>query len=309
MSEIRPKQFDFRLGLWTPGLSQAAGAAVFSTFYDGRVTNGACQRRLGKYRVAHVTPTDGPYCADFNGSSGFLQGYQPCTFGPEFTVEALWNADTLSATHTIIGGGGATSGLVLTHTSASGGTVTVALRDTSGNTATASVTGIAATTLVAAMVVRSGADVALYVNNGTPSTTTIASATNSLDVQGGATPATVWRIGANNGANFFDGKIDFVRGFKHAKSSQKDGYTRLVNPWARTVQFDYCMENDAVADTQDRSPFGNHMQTSGGVTFGSIATLAVNPVPIQAICANYSRNNVRQVVILAGGRQYVATVT
>lgn len=300
---------DFRSGLQTTTPQQSPGAAAFQEFLDGRVSNGACQRRPGMVRVAYIAPANGPYCADMDGTDDKVTiTYDSRIWAlhtlPEWTLEGLVQETDLSDVRPIFARNTGTSNqrnVYVYRDSTSGGRIVAELRDSSNNLTTLAVTGIAAASLVAWQLIKATDGTFTLKANGSSASGTLTTGTlyaNTDDILLGT---------LNGGTKWFLGKYDYLRLIAFARTSQQDNWTRLVNPFARYVMADYPMEKDTVNDIQDRSLFNNHAVVSGSMAT-NVASIAVNPVPVQAICGNLTADNVRQVVVVAGGRQYEGTI-
>ncbi len=301
MSRVVSRHSDFRSGLQNTAPAQQAGAAGFQTAYDCRVDSGPCARRPGKVLVGRLTPT--VYCGDFDGVNDVVTTAGNDTriwpLGLKWSIELLVSADATAGDMYVIGSTGVVYGVRVKQTAAA--TIVVDVQDSASTVVslTSAASAIAGRT-TAILLTRNGATLSLYVNNAAAVTGTMAAAL-SLRAQ-------TLTIGAHAGANFYDGKIDFVRGRTSVKTTQQDGYQRSLNPWARDVLFDYCLQADAAGDVQDRSAFGNHA-TNSGATLNTTQSLAVNPATIQAICGSTNAQTARQIVVVAGGRQFEGSIS
>lgn len=302
---------DFRSGLQTTKpQAGAAGAAAFEEFANARVTSGACVRRPGLVRLAKAIPSDGPYCATFDGSNDDVNfPYDSRIWDLDtmaaWTLEGLSKATDLSTQSSVFSratGTAADKDIYVYCDSTSGGRIVAEITDSAAAVTTLAITGLPVNTVIAWQLVKnSAASFTLRANgssvSGTLASGALANTTDSLLV--GRTLNVPLR---------FTGNMDFLRLFGYAKSDQQDGWTRLINPYARGVLACYHMELDGQGNVQDLSPFEKHALTTGSPTM--VATpLAVHPVPIQAICPNLNLNNQRKLVIVAGGRVYESTLT
>lgn len=306
MARLDSKNFDFRTGLQTTRPEQSGSPQMgFEDFYDAVATNGALTRRKGMVRIAHITPTTGPYCGDFDATNDAvtipndtrvwdLDGLSA------WTLEILCKVDTLSAQRTIFARNSATPDVLIYQDSTSSGRVVAELIDSGGSTTTLQVTGIAAETLTAIQLIKHDADSFTLRVNGSSSTGTLASGAlrNNTD--------TLF-VGRTTGGTFYDGKIDFVRLLCIVREDQRDGWCRLHNPRARHVLADYNIEKDANDYILDRSAFGKHGAIAGALAT-NVASLAVHPVPVQMIAPLRTVDNVRKMAVIAGGRLFGATV-
>lgn len=305
MPKPESRHFDFRQGLGTTKPEQSADALPFEDFYDAVATNGALTRRKGMIRVARITPAAGPYCGDFDATNDVVtiqhddRVWDLDTI-PMWTLEILCNTDTLSAARAIFARNAASPDVRIYADSTSSGRVVAELLDSAAGTTTLQVTGIAAGTLCAIQLIKNSAASFTLRVNGTSSSGTLASGALA---NGTATLL----IGSDNGSNFYDGKIDFVRLLAIVRADQRDGWCRLHNPHARYVLADYNIEQDANDYILDRSPFGKHAVETGALAT-STASLSVASVPIQMIAPLRTGGNARKIAVMAAGRLFGATV-
>lgn len=291
-------------GLNTSRIEQTSESAVLRVFKNVRSDQGGVVRRPGMVRIGRITPPS--QCGDFDGTNDILQfngDTRIWPLGTRWTVEALCRPDALTGTHTILGGDAANAGLRIQMDTTGGGRVLVTVRDSAGTDVTLTVSGITTAVVYAIQVVRDGASLTLRVN-GTEDTDTM-HATNVLGAQV-STAITGVTIGATAGASFFDGAIDFVRGFSTAKTHQRDGWRRLLDPYADDVLFDICTGTTS-SRARDRSRYGNHASSSNLPT--NTTALCVNPSPIQSIAQRTKANGARELVVVAGGGVYPVAVT
>lgn len=296
MATDKPQIVDMRTGLNTSVPDESHDIA-FRTFQDVRTDSGSAKRRNGHVRVLRLASTDA--IIDFDGTNDRVDTPASApiqTLGETFTLEWLCKADTLSGNHYVIGKSGAsTVGISVRQTSSN--TMVVVVTDSGANTATLTATGITTSILAACQLVRSGANLTLTVN-GTAYTGTIASGTT---VAFGGKAA----FGTDNGATFYDGRIEFVRGFSVARTSQMDGWSRLLNPRAPSVLFDYVLNETTFV--RDRSLYENSASVTGSPATTS-SLLSNNPVPIQAIAQPQATDGTRKVYIVGAGVVYPVTV-
>lgn len=306
---IVTRHFDFRAGLQTTALTQGAGAAAFQTFQNARVDKGAAIRRPGMRRVARVTPT--VYCGDFDGvddsvSIAHDSRVWSLSSMAEWTIGGLCKPTSYAATRGVLCRFTATANDVDVNVymdSTSSGRIVADLKDDAGATTSLAVTGIAAGTLTAWMLTKATTGTYTLYANGSSSSGTLGSGTLKVNT------TDPLRIGRKPGAGtFFLGGIDFVRLHSVCLTSQRDGWRRLTNPYARTVLADYCVEKDANGDVPDRSLFGITATVQGALAT-TLASLAVNPAPIQGMAGDVSKDNARIVRFVAGGRIYEGTAT
>lgn len=310
---VQRRYFDGRTGLQTTKPEQAEDAMLYERFGNARASQGAITRRRGIRRVGRITPANGPYCGDFDGSDDSVT--VGIAGGATDAIARVWNLDGLStwtleilcqvadlgSQRTIFDRNNASDkDVTIYQDSTSGGRVVCELLDSGSATTTLTVTGIAAGTLTAIQLVKHDADSFTLRVNGSEATGTLAS--GALD----SSDRDIF-IGRSDSGEFYDGTIDFVRLLGVARPDQRDGWTRLVNPYARYVLADYCIEKDANDYVLDRSRNGLHASVQGSLAT-NVASLAVNPVPVQGFGIKTSPDNERVLAVIAGGRQYEATV-
>jgi hypothetical protein len=230
--------------------------------------------------------------ADFPNGTTFYNG-----LGTVLTIETLFQTDDISADRYVVGRTAASpTAIKILHNTSS--EVVVTVTDASANVATLTWTGIAAGTLCALQIVRSGATITGYLN-GTVQTGTIGAATAL------ATGIGTW--GSDNNGSFFDGRIDFYRAFRYAKTHRLDAWARLVNPRAAGVVVDYVFEMDSNSYILDRGSLGLH-RSANGTPATNVAPLAVNPVPVLGIASNLDTNSAQKAYIRAAGALYPVVV-
>lgn len=293
-------------GLNTTRVEQTSEAPVLRVARNVRFDRGAALRRPGMVRLAQVTSE--MKGGNFDGSNDTLSFHADpriWPLGTRWTVETLARAETISGTHTIFGGAGVNPGLRIQMDTTSSNRVVVSVRDSAGTTTTLAVGSLSTGVVYAIQVVRDGASLTLRVN-GTETTGTM-SATNALDTQeGGVSILLGGVIGGTSGGSLFDGDIDFVRVFSTAKTHQRDGYRRLLNPRADDVLVDIVTGPDANGCARDRSRYGNHAKSSNPPT--AATSIALNPAPIQGIAQRLKANGSRELVVVAGGAYFPVAV-
>lgn len=309
MGRVNTHHSDFRSGLQVTAPEQQEGAAGFQKFQNGRVSDGSLKRRGGFVRVGHLVPTI--QCGDFDGVDDYVSFPHDSRIWtlsamPEWTLEGLHKATSYAAVRTIFARNTGTANNVdvkVYMDSTSSGRLVAELKDSAGATTTLAVTGIAAGTLVGWQLLKAVSGTYTLKANAGSASGTLGSGTLKVNT------ADAFAIGRANGAGTFHlGTIDYIRLFNYTKTNMDDTYCRLLNSYARGVLADYVIEKDANSDIPDRSPFGI-TGTVNGTLATTATTLAVNPAPIQLIQSNLTRQNARQLVVVAGGRQYEADIS
>lgn len=297
--KARPRYFDFSRGLTTTRYGRSGRADDFQTFQDVEIDRGGASARKGMVRVGRITNSN--TICDFDGTNDSvnLVSASPLTGCAltQWTLEVLFQTDSTASDRYILGKAAAGSvGVTIKHTTTPA--VVVVIEDSAAATTTLTFSSITAGTLCALAVVRDGANLTAWLNGST--TTGTMSATNAL-------AAGVHAFGKNNGANWFDGRIDRATFWNTARTNRKGLYGRLLNPRNPHVLFDYVFEQDSAGDVLDRSKYGLHAQTSGTPSFAG-ASLANNPAPVQALAMNVRRSGARELVAVSYGRIHTATV-
>lgn len=310
MSRGRVAIYQFTEGLQTTPSVQRSGPRGYETFQNVRNSTGPAAQRLGMKRVTGASAGSDASIIDFDGTNDYLtiahdSRSTAFTSYSAFTISGLVQCDTLAAPGYIFSRDNATASLrdvTVYVDSTSGGRILADIRDSAGTQTLLQVTGLAASTIIAWSVVRSGSTVTLYANGsssaGTISNGTLAVTSDNL------------LIGATGGpASFFNGRIEFVTGWNVARTSPVDGWSRLINPRALDVLFDYVTEIDSgTGYVLDRGRIENHADTAGSPT--TTATLLGNPpVPVQCMAPILTRSNARRLIVVARGDVYTGTLS
>lgn len=297
---MKGRRYFIPKGLSTTGYSGGT-PEEFDRFQDVETDHGGFEIRGGMVRLASVADSRG--ILDFDGVDDRvdLPASSPLSsLGTIWTVGALFVVDDLSSLRTIIAKyGAATIGLQVNVGTL--GTVNVVFRDTAGNTTQLTSAAQSAGATIALTAYRSGDSVGIIVN-GTTTTGTMSSATNLMDTGRVS-------LGTNNGANWLDGGIDFVRAWNVVRTTQQDAHRRLQNPRVASVLCDYVLNQGTAntPDVHDRSAYGLHADVQGTPTWAK--TPLSNSAPIQGIGYSVRRNGTREIVFMSAGRPYTATVT
>ncbi len=297
MGTIKPRQFGFLTGLNTSRLEDAPEFPSYREMANVRLDRGAAVRRKGMVRIAQFT--DATTIIDFDNTNDVVtppSDLRIATLGTRWTLEALFRTDTLAADRVLIGGATANDPFViLTHKTT--GVVEAVVTDSAGTATTLTVAGISVNTVAALQLKRSGATLTLNVN-GTTDTDTM-SATNDMSNK-------TWVVGADNGAGFYGGKVEFVRLFRVARATRADAFCRLINPRAPSVIADWVMTDGGNNRVVDRGPYGLHAAVTGSPTFAGSA-ISRNHMPVLAIGANRNNNVDRRAYLNVAGQFYPVT--
>jgi hypothetical protein len=157
--------------------------------------------------------------------------------------------------------------------------------DSATTVTTLTATVVPAATKTRVQLVRDGANLFFRVNGvtvtGTMSATNLVQAGNPIV------------LGADNAATFYDGAIDFFRGWRTALTSQKYGFLRNPHPRGPSVMFDYVGSLDANGIMLDRGPYEMHGVASG-TPASTRAPLAPNSDPVLFVTSGNDNNTTRQ---------------
>lgn len=304
MSKQRIKLYRLDVGLNTSADERSGFPGVYQILQNVRLSAGPASVRKGMKRVAVIAPTSTADIVDFDGSGVTVQAQalgapDVWPLGTVWTVEFLCQADTLAGDIYILGDAVNGTRFSLRIKQTSSNTIVASTRDSGLTTVTlTSAASYPTGAIVAGQVVRNGTSLTMRINNATEVTGTMSALVGDTQV-----PA----IGVLNGGNFYDGRIEWVRGFSVAKTNQNDCWNRLVNPRAPDVIFDYVTSIDAgTGYVLDRSRFENHMDVAG--TPATTSTLLGNlPVPIQSLSGMLSRAGSRKLVAVARGLTYTGS--
>ena len=293
----RIRNFTFDRGLQDPGQDRPDDFNGFQDVeHDG---GGGVEARKGSVLLGKITNALGIMDADgTNDRVNFPSHASLVPLGTVWTLEMLFQADSLGADSFFLGPQtGTAAGITVKQTTTS--TLVVTVTDSAAAATTLTWTGQAVSTVIGLQVVRDGASLTGYLN-GTTATGTM-SATNSLS-------SGSYSAFTNNGANWADGGIDYIRIWKAARTTHQDLYRRLLNPRNRNVLFDWVFNEGSQSDVIDRGIYGAHGTTAGSPTWAR-ANLAVNPAPISGLAYSVRRDGTRELVAATHGRFYTATVS
>lgn len=271
----------------------------FVTWQDVETDRGGAEARKGMVRLTRIA--NSASIMDFDGTnntatlaSGHAKLYP---LGTVFTLETLFETDTLSADRFILGRATASAcGITIKQTTTE--TVVLVITDSAAATTTLTWTSVPATTRCALQLTRDGAAVTGWLN-GTTQTGTM-SATNSL-------ASAAMAVGSDNAGSYHDGGVDFLRIWDIARTDRRDIQKRLVNPRNPHVLFNWVFTQGTNDDIVDSGLYGAHAVTSGSPAFNR-SGLASNPATIQALSFNVRKSGAREVVAAAFGSIYTATV-
>lgn len=299
--KARPRYFDgsFSRGLRTTPHGRSAEPDDYAVFQDAEVDRGGCEIRGGMVRVGRITNTTGQL--DFNGSDVFVTIPSAAGLSSlailQWTLELIFQADTLAADRFILGRAAASAvGVSIKQTTTS--TVVIVITDSAAATLTLTFTGVAAGTICLLAIVRDGANVTAWLNGSTQTGTM--HATLGL-------PASVHVVGKDDAGGFLDGGVDRMTLWAEARTNRNGLAMRVMNTRNPKIIFNYVFDRGAADDVIDSGRAGVHAVPSGTLAW-TRTPLALNPAPIQALGYNVRKSGAREVVAVSYGRFHTATV-
>lgn len=289
---------------WT-GLNSRANAFGLEPlecpeFYDAIVVGRDLARRDGLSRVMRLAPGD-LKAMDFDaGSSEAIAipiDTRVWTLGLNFTIECLVEPDGTGNDQAVFYAGATTPSCALDTASTN---YRWRIWDSGGNLTTVTVGAVTADTVTSIQLCRNGSALTTRLN-GTAGGTGTMSATLSTRA-----PVGDLRIARNGGTDYYDGTIDYIRGFGYTKSHHRDRLIRHPDPCASYVLFDYDFNADANTVVYDRSVFENHGLAVNTPT--EATSLCHNPAPIRGMAMYVDHANQKYLYAQAGGSVYLVPV-
>lgn len=278
--------------------AQATGLPLLECVHlqDMRVVGNDLVERLGIVRIGQFAGS--AKAADLDGTNQHFSNeidLRAWGLGLYWTVELAVEPGTTAGTQGILCPGSTTPAMVL---DIFGGNLRLRIWDSGSNLTTVTV-GAADTAVQTVQITRSGAVLTTRLNNGTAVTGAMSA---TLDV---LTPVGDLRLGRDDGANYFNGTLDYVRVLSMVKSDHADRLVRHPNPRAEYVLADYDFKQTN-ALVYDRSRNENHLTVQNAPS--EIASLCHDPAPIRALSMGVDEDNRKQLLIASGGLYYLATV-
>lgn len=263
---------------------------------DMRVVGRDLVERLGIYPVASFTGNASAVDFDAGSSESYSNTVDTRVWalGLYFTIEFLVEPDTTAGTQGLVCAGHTTPSFIADIT---GGNIRVRVWDSSG-TSTSITVGAAATSVQSVQLTRSGATLSARLNNGTAVTGSM-SATLNL-----RTPAGDLRVGRDDGSNYYDGTFCYLRTYSVARSNHADRLVRMPCPRAEYVLADYDFNESSGGLAYDRSKYENNLIAQNTPT--EIATLCHSAAPIRGLGMTVDENHRKQLLVMAGGKYYLA---
>ena len=293
---VKVKEFGYG-GLNTRATSTGLPLLEMTELQDFRVVGKDLIQRNGIVRVAQLTGNMS--AADFDaGSTEYMSNTvdtRVWALGLYWTVELAFEPDTVAGTQCVLCVGHSTHALIVDIT---GGNIRVRVWD-SGGSATTITAGAAATSVQTVQITRSGATISTKLNNGAAVTGAISA---TLNVR---TPVGDLRVARDDGTNYYDGTVCYVRLFSIVRANHNDRLVRLPNPRAEYVLCDLDFKQSAGGLVYDRSRYENHLIAQN--TPSEIATLCHNPAPIRAVSMTRNvQTNRKEILVCAGGKYFIA---
>ena len=257
---------------------------------NGRFGGGGFQRRLGSVRVLRATSTENS--ADFDAASSEYVAVpidtRVWTLGLKFTIEVCVSPDVVTGTRTVFFAGVTTPSCVLDTLASSW---RFRIWDSAATLTTVTVGAATAATTQTIQIVRDGASITTRLDNVAGGTGTMVATLLTR------APVGDLRIARDDGANYYDGKIDHVRGFAIPRADHADRLVRFPDPTCEYCLFDYGMPASGTT-VLDNSRWGNHGENFATPTVAT--TLCHNPAPVRAISAYTNHSRQKRVFVQAG---------
>ena len=266
---------------------------------DMRLVGKVLEQRLGIVRVGKVGGT--AKALDFTAASSDMLSNAVDTrvwaLGLYWSVEFAIEPDSASGTQGLFVAGHTTPAISCYIDGSDD--IIFKVWDTNNDAVTATV-GAAAASLQTVQVTRSAATLTMRLNNGTATTDTLHATRNVR------TPVGDLRVARDDGANYYDGTVDYLRVLSTVKANHADRLVRLSNPRSAHVLADYDMNMTGTL-VYDRSRYGNHLIATNITAAEEVTSLCHNPAPIRAISMGVDEATKRkQLLVCAGGNYYLA---
>lgn len=291
--------YRFGKGLQTRTAEDFGKPDEFRIFQNARCGKGLLERRPGQARVGYATTASA--CLAFVALQSHVVTIpldtRPWALGLRWSLRFPFQIRTASVTQYILGYAGAGVGSIVLRVT-SGNKLVAAFTDSAATTTTLTgATTLSVDTTYAAMVTRDKNTLKLWLDNSVDASSTSVSSTLL-----GRTPTAAVTLGAHNGADFLDGRIDNVTLYSTVFADNSEGLIRCVDPMAEDVLACYTGEMDANYLVTDWSRFGNTGEASG--TMANEAALCVPDTAVTGCAPFIDRNGKKRAVLMAGGKVY-----
>lgn len=259
-----------------------------------RFGSGGMERRPGSVRVLVATSTE--KSMDFDSASSEYVAVpidtRVWTLGLKFTIEVCVAADIATGARTVFYAGVTTPSIVLDTNSSSW---RWRIWDSAGTLSTVTVGAVSTSATQTIQLVRDGASLTSRLDNVAGGTGTMVATLLTR------APVGDLRFARDDSTNYYDGKIDYIRGRSIVRADHNDRLVRFPDPKAETVLFDYGGPSSGTT-VYDASRFENHGEAFNTPTVAT--TLCRNPAPIRAISAYTDFNRKKRVLVQAGSALY-----
>lgn len=263
-----------------------------------RFGGGGFERRDGSVRVLVATSTE--KSMDFDAaSSEYVEvpiDVRVWTLPTKFTIEVCVSPDTVTGERAVFYAGVTTPSVVL-DTNSSNWRWRIWDSGTTLTTVTVGAATAGATATI--QLVRDGASLTSRLNNVAGGTGTMSATLATI------APVGNLRFARNGGTDYYDGKIDYVRGFAVVRSNHADRLVRFADPTAEYVLFNYGGPASGTT-VLDNSRWGNAGEAFNTPTVAN--SLCHNAAPIRAISAYTNHSRQKRVMIQAGSALYDVSV-
>jgi hypothetical protein len=266
---------------------------------DMRVVGTDLVQRLGMVRAGQVSGD--LKSMDFDSASSeycsAAVDTRVWTLGLKFSIDVVFNADSVSGARPIFQAGSTTASCSLVIDSSE---VRFRFWDSAATQTTLTVAS-ASTGLHTVRVVRDGASLSTFYDGAAGGSTTVEAALLSR------APAGNINVATDNATNFFDGKIDTVVLRTTTASHHRDRLVRAPSPRAEDVTACYDFNESAGNLVYDRSRYENHLITVN--TPSEATALCHNPAFVRALSMSVDvTTNKKQILVAAGGKHYLVGV-
>lgn len=263
---------------------------------DMRVVGRDLVQRKGISRVQQLAG-DGA-ALDFDGVNEHLSNTvdtRVWTLGLYWTIEFAIEPDTAAGTMGLVCVGHTTPSVIFDIT---GGNIRARVWDSAGTLSTVTV-GAAAASVQTVQLTRSAGTLTSRLNNAAGGTGTMVSTLLTR------APAGDLRVARDDGTNYYDGTMCYLRAFSLTRSDHNDRLIRHPAPRASYVLADYDLAIETGPLCYDRSRYENHLIAQNTPT--EVATLCHNAAAIRGVSQSVdAATNRRQLLVMANGLYYIA---